>query len=449
MADVSGILLPVSDGNYIQWTPKTGSTHYAMVDESSCNGATDYNRTTTVGDRDSYGISLASVPDGATITQIDIKPCASRNNSGGGSSTMNVFYRANGVDSADAGNYSLTGTTPLELSTTTFSGLSLVKGSGSALEVGAVLSAGTKGARLSRIVTVVIYTPLTVPSSLNAVTVSQSQINLSWTDGSSNEDGFKIERSTAGAGGPWTQISTTTADVVLYSDNGLLSNTTYWYQVRAYNSGGNSNYSNVGSATTLPDAPAVTTVSASSVTSSSAILNGFANPNGAATTGWFRYSSTDPGACDDVFGTRAPFSGGTNLGSGTSTVNYSRSVSGLSDNTTYYYCAIASNSGGTGFGSIVSFTTPQALPNAPSNLTGTASSSDVVLNWSDNSSNEDGFNVWRSADGSSFSSVATTTANVITYTEIGLGAGTWYHKVRAFKGAGYSGFSNIATTTNP
>ena len=38
--------------------------------------------------------------------------------------------------------------------------------------------------------------------------------------------------------------------------------------------------------------------------------NGSANPNARPTTGWFRYGTTDPGTCDDIFGTRAPATGG-------------------------------------------------------------------------------------------------------------------------------------------
>lgn len=109
--------------------------------------------------------------------------------------------------------------------------------------------------------------------------------------------------------------------------------------------------------------PAVTTNAASSITSTSAVLNGSANPNGNAATGWFRYSTTNPGSCTDSFGTRAPASGGTALGSGSSLVAYSNSVSGLASGTTYYYCAIASNGGGKALGSVVSFSVP--LPSAP------------------------------------------------------------------------------------
>jgi len=42
-----------SDGNYLQWTPSTGTTHYTLVNETPCNGATNYVSTGTNGNRDS------------------------------------------------------------------------------------------------------------------------------------------------------------------------------------------------------------------------------------------------------------------------------------------------------------------------------------------------------------------------------------------------------------
>jgi len=72
-----------------------------------------------------------------------------------------VFYRWNGVDSADSGNYKLSGTTRVELTpTTTFPSLNLFKTSTSTPEIGAVLSAetGVHGMRLGRIATVLTYT---------------------------------------------------------------------------------------------------------------------------------------------------------------------------------------------------------------------------------------------------------------------------------------------------
>jgi hypothetical protein len=88
------------------------------------------------------------------------------------------------------------------------------------------------------------------PSNPAAVAVSSSQINLSWTDNSTNETGFKIERKT-GAGGSYSQIATVGANVTTYANTGLTAGTTYYYRVRAYNASGDSAYSNEASATTM------------------------------------------------------------------------------------------------------------------------------------------------------------------------------------------------------
>ena len=43
------------------------------------------------------------------------------------------------------------------------------------------------------------------------------------------------------------------------------------------------------------------------VAQTTATLNASVDPNGFSTTGWFRYSTVNPGACDQVFGTATPF----------------------------------------------------------------------------------------------------------------------------------------------
>lgn len=238
-------LLPTAEGTYLQWTPKSGSTHYTMVDESSCNGTTDYVSTTVTGNRDSYQVSLASIPDGSTITNIAVTPCASKNKSSG-SSVMNVFYRLDGVNSADQGAYSLTGTTPTALATTNFSSLSVVKASSTALQIGAVYTSGTAGARLGRLATVITYTP-TAPNSPSSLvstvsTTTTKYVISTWTDNSNNETSFVIERSLDGIN--FSVNSSTTANLTTSFDFSVATGTTYYYRVKAVNSGGSSGYSN-------------------------------------------------------------------------------------------------------------------------------------------------------------------------------------------------------------
>ncbi|MEZ5276881.1 MAG: Ig-like domain-containing protein [Opitutaceae bacterium] len=75
-------------------------------------------------------------------------------------------------------------------------------------------------------------------------------------------------------------------------------------------------------------------------------------------------------------------------------------------------------------------------------------SADLTLSWTDNSDNETGFKIERSLNGSSFSQVATVGANVESYTDAGLTAGTQYwFRVRATNASGDSGYTNVASAT--
>jgi titin len=90
------------------------------------------------------------------------------------------------------------------------------------------------------------------PSNLTATDFSSSQINLSWTDNSSNETGFSIERCTGNGCSNFAQIATVGVNTTTFPNTGLSRNTWYRYRVRAFNGSGNSGYSNIATAKTNP-----------------------------------------------------------------------------------------------------------------------------------------------------------------------------------------------------
>jgi len=97
------------------------------------------------------------------------------------------------------------------------------------------------------------------------------------------------------------------------------------------------------------------------------------------------------------------------------------------------------------------------IPNAPSGLSAQAESAlsggnpvyRVNLNWVDNSDNETGFTVYRSTDGTNFSSIGTLTPNADFYSDTTVASGTtYYYRVKANNsGAGDSSYSNTAQVT--
>lgn len=113
-----------------------------------------------------------------------------------------------------------------------------------------------------------------------------ASLKLSWTDQSSVEQGFKIERA-IGTGGSFTQLATVGANVRSYTDSTVSPGNTYCYRVRAYNAAGISAPSNQACAN-------VSTSSASSVSSGGS--TGSSSSSGSSSSGVFTapVSNTTP-----------------------------------------------------------------------------------------------------------------------------------------------------------
>ncbi len=144
-----------------------------------------------------------------------------------------------------------------------------------------------------------------------------------------------------------------------YYLSGLMQNTTYYYRAVAQGNDGQIAYGNSMSFTTTNDysgctyncysgQPMVTTYSATTTSTTSAILNGFVDPNGSSATRWFEWGNS--------YSYLYTSTNKTYQGSYAS--NFSESIYNLVPNTIYYYRAAAQGSNGVIiYGNTLTFTT--------------------------------------------------------------------------------------------
>ena len=283
--------------------------------------------------------------------------------------------------------------------------------------------------------------PPTAPSSLAASALDSTRIRVTWSDNSSNESGFKLDRRVSGASS-WNRVATPGANVTTYTDSGLADGTTYYSTVKAYNGDGDSGYSNVDDATTpvelqppaAPDNPSATAVSTTQI----------------------RFTWRDNSGDEADFYIRRSLDGSDFYALpaiivAANTTSYSDT--GLTPNTPYWYKVKARNAAGeSAYTAAASATTQQATPIAPSNLAASAlDSSRIRVTWNDNSGSEDGYKLDRRQSGAStWERPATLSANATTYTDSGLPEDTtFYYKVKAYNGGGNSEYSNVGSATTP
>jgi hypothetical protein len=273
------------------------------------------------------------------------------------------------------------------------------------------------------------------PTSLSASAKGTiNQITLSWTDNASNATGYLVQRSSDGV--YWTVLTNSLAATsTTYVDTGLNPAATFYYRVQAFDSVASSLFSNQVKGTTVPLAPTGLAAQATVAGQIRLTWNGVTGATGFQVqrslnaTSWTTIASTGSGV--------------------TSYTNIS-----LAASTTYYYRVRAVDAGGgSAYSAQASATTlaQTVLPSAPSGLVATAMlATQVKLTWKDNASNETGFVIERSADGTTWTQIATAGANVTTYWDNSVVAQqTYYYRVCAWDSAGDSPYSNTAKTTTP
>ena len=172
------------------------------------------------------------------------------------------------------------------------------------------------------------------PTAFTAVAASGSTVSLAWNDASTNETGFKIERSPDGVAA-WTRVAIAPAESTSFTDASLAAGTTYFYRIFSYNSAGNSTLSSVAQATTTGTVPAAATSLAAVPTPGSGSTS--------VTLTWTDASSNESGfRVEKALSANGTWTTAASVSANATTAN----ATGLSPLTTYYFRVVAFNAGG-------------------------------------------------------------------------------------------------------
>jgi len=265
------------------------------------------------------------------------------------------------------------------------------------------------------------------PTGLKAVSAGYNSNKLTWT-AVTGATGYSLYRSTSPTSG-FTYIKTVTS--VTYTNTGLTTGTTYYYQIKAYTLVDTTKiYSAATAAVSAKPIPATPTgLKAVSAGYNSNKLTWTAV---AGATGYSLYRST------------SPTSGFTYIKTVTS-ATYTNT--GLTTGTTYYYKIEAYTMVGTTkiYSAFTSVVSAKPIPATPTGLTAArASATSIKISWNA-VTGATGYAMYRSTSSTSgFTYVKTVTS--ASYTNTGLTTGTtYYYQIKAYTTVGTTKIFSTAT----
>lgn len=272
--------------------------------------------------------------------------------------------------------------------------------------------------------------PPAAASNASAVPQNSNTVDVHWTDNSSNEQGFRVQRA-SNSSGPWSTVATT-------GQNATGSQDFVWTEQQVC-------YRVVAFAPEGEAAPSNTDCTAPPLTPTDLVAR-------AVDVQTVELTWKDNSAVEDGYEVQR-WDGA--LGQWSIAANLPANASGYRDtgrdaDVTYWYLVRATKDGGYSyFSNYATAITASAPPNAPSGVAAVPYySSAVSLYWTDNSNNEEGFRVQRgSSDAGPWETIATTGADIWYFYEEGLSAEQEVcYRIIAFNSRGDSSPSSDCTT---
>lgn len=141
----------IADGTISSWGSEPGTSDlYTNINDSTCNGLTNYIYTNTTGNINSFYVQPAPTSTPIYITKITVTPCASKYFSSG-SSNLQVSYKVGSGAYWTSGNsVALSGTSPTNITPTVFN-TNFTADKNTDLQVAVKYVGGTAGVVVSRL----------------------------------------------------------------------------------------------------------------------------------------------------------------------------------------------------------------------------------------------------------------------------------------------------------
>ena len=336
---------------------------------------------------------------------------------------------------------------------TTYTDANVVSGNNYSYRVAAANTAGQSG--YSNTVSVTLSLAPAAPANLTATVLFGPKVVLNWTDASSNETSFRIERADVldGVVGAFSFLASVSANVTTFTDLTVVSGSDYSYRVAAVNTVDQSAYADsvpavVSVVLDLVGAPTGLTATAQDVPQPQVLLE------------WTDNADNETGfvieRADGLIGGTFSF-----LASVPAAVDPAPVIVSYTDTTvvpgnTYRYRVAAVTTGGqSAYSNEAAVTVPIApgvLPAAPESVLATVKAqgrdkAKVTLDWTDAANNETGYRIQRATNDTFTAGLAIIDANANTtsYVDRNLARTTaYYYRIAAFNLSGESAWVNAA-----